>query len=358
MLENCKQEKVVGEKDPLPLKSSRYVRKKIALATGGTRGHIGPAEILAREWSLQGHNLLFLGKGLKTAFSSENHAFFSAKYPFCEIDSSNAIRKIPTTMMGIYQAFTALKGISCLVGFGSYHTFSTLIAARLRSLPYLLYEPNILPGKVNRLFARKASWICSPFPLNYPNGVLVDPLISLRKKRSCRKKGRSTLLIYGGSQGSSFLNQFFLEHGRKIQKRFGCTFIHIAGIHASLEDIKYRYKQEGVKAEVHDYVTDMQSLYDQVDVAVGRAGSGTLFELLFQEIPALFVPYPYGEKHQVANAQFAEALGVAKVCEQFGLTYEHFAKQLSDLLEGVSFAKARAFYKLPRKRTQDLLLEM
>ena len=54
----------------------------------------------------------------------------------------------------------------------------------------------------------------------------------------------------------------------------------------------------------------MADLLSSADLAVTRAGAGTIAELIRCRLPAILVPYPYAtDAHQLVNARFFEQQG-------------------------------------------------
>jgi UDP-N-acetylglucosamine--N-acetylmuramyl-(pentapeptide) pyrophosphoryl-undecaprenol N-acetylglucosamine transferase len=61
----------------------------------------------------------------------------------------------------------------------------------------------------------------------------------------------------------------------------------------------------------------MAEAYAAGDLAVSRAGAGTLAELAACRLPAVLVPLPTAaDDHQSANARAAAAAGAARVCPE------------------------------------------
>jgi UDP-N-acetylglucosamine--N-acetylmuramyl-(pentapeptide) pyrophosphoryl-undecaprenol N-acetylglucosamine transferase len=51
-----------------------------------------------------------------------------------------------------------------VIGFGSYASFPTLLAARVLSIPIILHEQNTVLGRVNRFFFKSAKLTATSFP--------------------------------------------------------------------------------------------------------------------------------------------------------------------------------------------------
>ncbi|MCC6127816.1 MAG: hypothetical protein IT584_01265 [Chlamydiae bacterium] len=106
-------------------------------------------------------------------------------------------------------------------------------------------------------------------------------------------------LVFGGSQGASFLNEIAPQH------LFGLQVIHFAGKGASLQEIRSLYETHRIRAYVQHFESDMNRAYAAADFALCRSGASTLSELITHGLPAVLVPYPYAaDQHQRANAKF------------------------------------------------------
>jgi UDP-N-acetylglucosamine--N-acetylmuramyl-(pentapeptide) pyrophosphoryl-undecaprenol N-acetylglucosamine transferase len=137
------------------------VSKRLMIGVGGTGGHIYPALALAQQISLKDSFVepFFIGGRL-----ADNIFFKKMEFPFENISCSSFVFKNPLKLLsglnlnakGIYQSIKAIKKFQpqLIVGFGSYHSFPTMVAAQLCGLPIILMASDIHPGKVIRLFSR------------------------------------------------------------------------------------------------------------------------------------------------------------------------------------------------------------
>jgi UDP-N-acetylglucosamine--N-acetylmuramyl-(pentapeptide) pyrophosphoryl-undecaprenol N-acetylglucosamine transferase len=78
----------------------------------------------------------------------------------------------------------------------------------------------------------------------------------------------------------------------------------------------------------------MAALFQRANLAVSRAGSGSLTELAITKTPSILIPYPFAaEDHQAFNAgDFANA-GAALVFRQADLTSDLLASKVLYLLQ-------------------------
>lgn len=301
------------------------MKKKILIAAAGTAGHLHPAQALADELLESGkYEVFFVGEKL-----SKNPFFAKEKYPFLDV-SSPKFSKNPLFLVkalmgygkGLLQTRKLIKkeNISSAVGFGSYHTFSALLACLLFKIPYILFESNAVLGKVNALFAKKAKILAYQlFPLRGKNlkkvllPIAKEKLQLVPKAKTFYKLEEDvfTLLVFGGSQGALSVNDLFLESlGGLKEKLPKFQVIHLVGQKANLEEVEKIYQKNEIKAFVTSFENEMNRAYSAADVIICRAGANSIFEQLHFQKPAIFIPYPFlKDKHQVHNAKF--------VCTQF-----------------------------------------
>jgi UDP-N-acetylglucosamine--N-acetylmuramyl-(pentapeptide) pyrophosphoryl-undecaprenol N-acetylglucosamine transferase len=84
------------------------------------------------------------------------------------------------------------------------------------------------------------------------------------------------------------------------------------------ETVALRSKSgEPVRAIFMPFCDRVAELLSAADLAVSRAGAGTLAELIRCEVPAILIPYPHAASdHQRANAAFFERQGGGLVVEE------------------------------------------
>ncbi len=327
------------------------------IAAGGTGGHLFPAQALALDLLQKNPQMqiAFVGAGLK-----KNHYFKKDLFPFLEIKSGTPFRKNPwhicKALFSIAQGalrsliFFSKRRPDLIVGFGSYHTFPALFAAKLRKVPIVIFESNVLPGKVNRFCAKwaKVSAIQFSHAAHYLKGkstCVQMPLLKKKGEGPTKKEAREyfglnqsrlTFLVFGGSQGAQGINRFFCGAADHLVKQ-GIDFqvVHIVGEDKRAEKLRDFYEKLGVAASVKAFEEKMEYGWVAADLSISRAGSATLAEMIEFGVPSILIPYPYGtENHQVKNALFvSEEIGGAAVLEEKGLRGTILAAAIGDLLE-------------------------
>jgi UDP-N-acetylglucosamine--N-acetylmuramyl-(pentapeptide) pyrophosphoryl-undecaprenol N-acetylglucosamine transferase len=89
----------------------------------------------------------------------------------------------------------------------------------------------------------------------------------------------------------------------------------------------------GVSVRVFGFIERMDLALALADIAVARAGSGTIAELAACGVASILVPYPHAtENHQEANAREIEEAGGAEVVLEEQLTPGALVARLDGLL--------------------------
>jgi UDP-N-acetylglucosamine:LPS N-acetylglucosamine transferase len=137
--------------------------KTIIISTGGTGGHIFPAQAVAKKLSERGFRTIIFGDKNYPKYHKPDSPYKS------KIISSSQLSKSPLSLFkagfkisfGIFQSmFWLLKyQPEAVVAFGGYATFPILVAAVILKRKIILHEQNAHLGKVNRMFAKYADKI-------------------------------------------------------------------------------------------------------------------------------------------------------------------------------------------------------
>lgn len=213
-----------------------------------------------------------------------------------------------------------------VVGLGGFASVLALMIASRRRTPIVLLEQNAIPGRATRWFAKSAAAVCLGFPEavaeftcsvnTIASGNPVRDEIATLAHREFVAEGQR-LLILGGSQGASGLNQALIAwvQNRPEDLR-GWTIVHQAGPHA-VRELTQAYQTAGLDARVAEFLTDMASEYRTASIVIARAGATTLAELACVGKPAILVPFPQAaDDHQLRNARWFEESGAAGCVEQ------------------------------------------
>jgi UDP-N-acetylglucosamine--N-acetylmuramyl-(pentapeptide) pyrophosphoryl-undecaprenol N-acetylglucosamine transferase len=319
---------------------------RVILAGGGTGGHVIPALAIAHELQKRyDAEALFIG----TARGIETRLVPAAGFPLrlVQVGALNqvSLKTRLKTLFDLPRAVWHARGIltefrpDVVIGVGGYASGPAMLAAVLKRIPTLAFEPNVVPGFANRVVARMVSGAAVHFeetaryfPRAEVTGVPVrEAFFEIAGKPTGNDK--PTLLVFGGSQGANAINQAVIqclpELGRLVPS------IHI--IHQTGErgytDVQAAYQQSGLSAEVYPFITDMPAFFARADLILCRSGASTVAEITAAGKPAVFVPFPRAaDDHQRVNAQALERAGAAVVAEETKLERVWLADTIAALL--------------------------
>lgn len=312
--------------------------KRIVIATGGTGGHVFPAQALARQLQEEdpSSEILFMGGGL-----DRNKYFDREQFSFHSIASATPFRKsffnlfssMTSLTKGIFQSLRGIQKFKpCLViGFGSFHSFPVLAAAVIQRIPIILFESNSVPGKVNRIFSRWALYSAVQFPKakERMKGLCYEVGMPFWKTKGSQnilpnearayfslQPEKLTFLVFGGSQGANSINAIFASALKNLNETQGdVQVIHITGNESSAKEMKKIYVAQGIASCVKAFEEKMHLAWKASDIAICRAGAASLAELMVFEIPGILIPYPHAtDQHQLKNALFMQEEVGGAIC--------------------------------------------
>lgn len=195
-------------------------------------------------------------------------------------------------------------------------------AAVQLGIPIVLHESDAVSGHANTLVSNWAAKICVGFPgvSGTFTGNPVRPTVGKGEKdEALRITGLSgdkpILLVTGGSQGSITLNEAVVANHQTLLETYDIIHITGRGKATSIELPGYWQRDFVVEEFTH--------LLAAADIAVSRAGAGSIGELAANSIPTLLVPLRgVGHDHQQKNAEAAESSGGCLVVQEADLETE------------------------------------
>lgn len=336
---------------------------KIALAGGGTAGHTSPliatAQALLRAGSagqveIGNEDIVCLGtpKGLETTVIPAAGLRLELIDPVPMPRKLGAdLAKMPFRLAkAVRQARKILRAnrSECLIGFGGYVSMPAYLAAKTLGIPVVIHEQNALPGIANRVGARFAKLVATTFP----NTTLAKATfvgMPLRKELSdLAASGRAdsqsqarrffgladhlpTLLVSGGSQGAKSLNDSTVG-AMKTLLGAGIQILHVWGP-KNFPEAAEIVTDETTSARYVPvrYVDKMETAYCAADLMLGRCGAGTVVETAVLGLPAIFVPYPYGNGEQGRNAASLVEAGAGLLIEDAEINADWLADKVTGL---------------------------
>jgi len=326
------------------------------LAGGGTGGHVIPALAIANELKkAYDCEALFIG----TARGIENRLVPAAGFPLQllrvgPLKNVSLMTRAKTAFdlpRAIWDASGLLNGFApdVVISVGGYASGPAMLAAIMKHIPTLAFEPNVVPGFANRIVARFVSAAAVHFEETAKyfrhgqvTGVPVrqaffeigakSPLLA----QNAREKW-GTLLVFGGSQGAHAINEAMIRCLPVLLREApGIHIIHQTG-ERDYNDALAAYQRlgesAGLKFEVFQFIEDMPGAFARADLVVCRSGASTVAEIAAAGKPAVFVPFPRAaDDHQRVNAEALAKHGAAVVVEESKLEGVWLAETIAALL--------------------------
>ncbi|MGA2180117.1 MAG: undecaprenyldiphospho-muramoylpentapeptide beta-N-acetylglucosaminyltransferase [Verrucomicrobiota bacterium] len=325
----------------------------VAIACGGTGGHLFPGLAVAEQLQKRGCAVALLvspkdvdqeavksARGMEivtlpaVALQNRNHLSFARSFWQSWRASRNFFRSRPPHAVLAMGGFTSAPPILAAGKFGA---------------KAFLHESNTIPGRANRFLARFVNEAFVGFPAAAARlrarkvtttGTPVRPQFQPGDPAPCRaafqlESNRPTILVMGGSQGASGINDMILSALPLLGNRTSAwQWLHLTGP-GDVEKVEQAYAARGFKAVVKPFLAEMDLVLGAATIAVSRAGASSLAEIAAVRLPALLVPYPTAaDNHQFYNARAFEATGAARLLEQKNATPEKVAALLCELVEG------------------------
>lgn len=305
---------------------------RVLLVCGGTGGHLAPGIALAEQLVARGAEPLLLvsGKGVD--------ARMAARYPRLAFRRGlgrgwgpGLAARAAFLVLGLAALADSLwlllrRRPRAVVCFGGYLSLAPALVARLLGVPVHLHEANLVPGKAIRLLAARARTVHLPPGATLPGlppGRLREGGFPLRAEIGPRPRAAARaalgfpadgplLLVLGGSQGSAALTRW-AEGALPALASAGVHLLCLTGPGGREGE-----SREGASvARFLPFCDRMAEAYGAADLAVSRAGAGTLAELAACGLPAVLVPLPTSaDDHQAANARDRVGQGAALLCPE------------------------------------------
>ena len=257
------------------------------------------------------------------------------------------LRKLPGNLLQLLRGYWKSRKIlrefqpDVLFFTGGYLAVPVALAGR--SIPSVLFVPDIEPGLALKTIARLADVIAATaeetrryFPPKSRLEVTGYP-VRTNLKQWKREEALEAfhlsekdpvLLVFGGSKGARSINQALVPALPELL-RF-TQVIHITG---RLDWPVLEDTPENLSETLPDKLVDryrnfpylhrrMGAALTAADLVVSRAGASILGEFTQFELPAVLVPYPHAWRYQQVNAQYLEDKGGAVIVQDQDLEVE------------------------------------
>ena len=319
----------------------------IAIAAGGTGGHVFPGLAVARYLANHGFDIVWIGTRSGLEAEVVPKAGFCLEHITMEGLRNRGLRywlRAPFSLLrALMQTLRILYRVRCdaVLTMGGYVAAPCGVAAWILRKPLLVHEQNARPGLTNRCLAFLADEVLCGFPVSFGGWVRVthvgnpvreDILKVTKSHETLGAQKKIHLLITGGSQGAKLLNSVMPVAIGKIKPEIRPEVWHQCG-RKWLTETQENYRLAGVEAKIESFIEDSAHAYAWADVVVCRAGAMTTAEVMSVGLPAIFVPYPYAaDNHQEANARYIADRGGAIMFKQAELTDKEMAEVIEKII--------------------------
>jgi UDP-N-acetylglucosamine--N-acetylmuramyl-(pentapeptide) pyrophosphoryl-undecaprenol N-acetylglucosamine transferase len=309
----------------------------VCITGGGTGGHLRIVSVLREELNRLGIKPIFIGSSYgKDREWIEGEMGWEATYflksgPVVNkqgLKKAGAVGGIVAESLKAYRLLKKHK-IEKVISVGGYSAAPASFGAVIGHRELYLHEQNAILGKLNRILKPFSDRIFNSFFFDDPYPV-DEQFFHYQRER----KQLKSLIFLGGSQGATGINQLALQLAPELRKR-GIQIIHQTG-ESHFEEVAEGYRKLGLKVgeevDLFPFERKLVQKLHRADFAISRAGASTLWELVSNGLPTLFIPYPYAaENHQYHNALYLVNQRLGWVLTQPEATPERVLK----ILEGV-----------------------
>ncbi|AXP08465.1 undecaprenyldiphospho-muramoylpentapeptide beta-N-acetylglucosaminyltransferase [Campylobacter hepaticus] len=312
----------------------------IVLTGGGTGGHLNIVRCLLQSAIKKNINCIYIGSqnGQDKAWF-ENESAFKEKFFLnsCGVVNQNKISQIYSLIHILKLSQDCKKifksnNIKAVFSVGGYSAAPASFAALFSHLPLFIHEQNSKSGSLNLLLKPFAKKFFSAFEKEFTPYPIADKFFNYARIR----KEIKNIIFLGGSQGAQFINDLALNLAPKLQKQ-NINIIHQCGKN-DFEKCQKKYQSLNIQADLFDFTPNLEKKMQQADLAISRSGASTLFELCANNLPAIFIPYPYAAKnHQYFNAKFLQDQALCKIFTQNNINLDILFQTILNLnLEDIS----------------------
>ncbi len=336
----------------------------VAIAAGGTAGHVNPALALAEELRARGHYVRFYGQTRRL----EGTLVPQAGFDFSPIEVSGFDRRRPWTLASAlvhlrHERRRLVKMFQddpssrpdVAIGFGAYLELPLIQAASKLGIPVALHEQNSVAGLANKRSAKVARLVALGQPSveeTFRSRCAADAKIVFTGNpvrasvlQGDRERGRTAwgiprdatvLLVFGGSLGAKHLNERLASLKSTLLGIDNLYIVQSTGKGGYDDAVRALAltEEESRRWQVRSYIDDMGDALAAADLVLSRAGASSVAEIAALAVPSVLVPYPLAtEDHQTTNSRFLVDAGAAVLWPDADIDSDAFERDLVDLID-------------------------
>ncbi len=324
----------------------------IAIACGGTGGHLFPGLAVAEQLTERGCvvTLLVSPKDVDQQAVKSARGVEIVTLPAVALQRGSRIaffRGFAKSYLAARKFFKAHPPQAALA-MGGFTSVPPVLAAKRLGAKTFLHESNTIPGKANRVLSRFVDGAFVGFSdaatklksrSSVVTGTPVRPQFQPGNQAGCRRElgldpSRPVVLVMGGSQGASGVNDLLIRALPLLAHSVPhWQWLHLTGPNDA-DKVRAAYAAAKLAAVVHPFFVQMELALGAADAAVTRAGASSLAESAAMRLPSVLVPLPTSaDNHQFFNARAFEQSGAARLLDQRTATPEQIVLLLRELVE-------------------------
>ena len=326
--------------------------RRIALAAGGTGGHVFPALSLAEALHARGHRVLVLTDKRGDGFEAADAPWAVERIRAASPSKPGLLAKLGAIAqlgLGVLDARRALKNFQAdaVVGFGGYPSVPAVFAGSWLNKPAILHEQNAVLGRANRWLVARAAVVATSFdatlgadaggqPVERTGNPVRAAILAHRQTPYRAPTGGEDirLCVFGGSLGARVFSDLVpaalallpCDLRARITLTQQCRPEDLSRVEGFYTDL-------GLRAEIRTFFDDIPDRLAAAHLVIARSGASTVCELAVIGRPSILVPYPHAmDDHQSRNAGAMAAAGGGWMTPESDLTAETLAARLAALL--------------------------
>ena len=303
----------------------------IVITGGGTGGHLAIAKSIGLELKNREIKIIFIGStyGQDMAWFKDSDIFDEKIF----LDSSGVVNKKGLSKIGSLLNIISLsfeckkvlkdKDVKALFSVGGYSAAPATFYSLFFRKPLFIHEQNHAIGRLNKLFKPFSKGFYS----SYQKKKFDYPVNEIFFENARERESLKTILFLGGSQGAKFINDLAMSLALDLDKK-KIKIIHQCGS-SDFERVSKFYKESGIEADAFDFSNELVLKMNEADLCVGRSGASSLWELVANQLPAIFIPFPCAANdHQFYNAKFLADGNLAKIIRQESVSKEQILDEI------------------------------
>lgn len=317
--------------------------KIVFVLAGGTLGHINPALVISEMFYLDGYKVYFISS---EKFANTNYfegkkylskvyylpsQGFSRRYLFKNIKSFVLNVKVYKTIRNLIKTYKP----KFILGMGGSISTLGILSGKRAKIPMAIHEQNAIMGLGNKIVFNKVDKVFTGYDYKSDKMIFVgNPLESVSYSNR-RLRNNRNVLVFGGSNGSTYMNDFIIDNAN-IFTKYNIERVYLIVGRKYYEENKNKLALISGKnsfLEIISETNQMEKYYNDSFLVISRGGAGAISEIIGYKKLALIIPSPNVTKnHQYYNALYFKEKNCLELIEEKTLSKENFIDAIDKLI--------------------------